>query len=179
VITRGGGSAEDLKAFSTEMVVRAVAASRIPTLVAVGHERDVSLAELAADQRASTPSNAAELLVPDRQHELAQLQSTRAQLSQNLNYQLERTRQAIKDHELEFMNRLQRNLERAIDRLNVNNNLLRALNPKVALARGFVLVKKRGQIVRGVTFLAPNDQVNLEFGDGSADASIAAVKEYN
>ena len=73
VVTRGGGSAEDLQAFSTEQVTRAVAASRIPTLVAIGHEVDISLAELAADQRASTPSNAAELLVPDRRAVLAGL----------------------------------------------------------------------------------------------------------
>ena len=66
ILIRGGGSAEDLAAFSTEQVTRAVAASRVPTLVAIGHEVDVSLAELAADMRASTPSNAAELLVPDR-----------------------------------------------------------------------------------------------------------------
>ena len=64
VITRGGGSAEDLAAFSDERVVRAVAASRVPTLVAVGHEVDISLAELAADMRASTPTNAAQLVVP-------------------------------------------------------------------------------------------------------------------
>jgi exodeoxyribonuclease VII large subunit len=82
VIIRGGGSAEDLAAFSTEVVTRAVAASRVPTLVAIGHEVDLSLAELAADRRASTPSNAAELLVPDRQHVLAWLGDADAQMQQ-------------------------------------------------------------------------------------------------
>jgi exodeoxyribonuclease VII large subunit len=85
VITRGGGSAEDLQAFSTEQVTRAVALSRIPTLVAIGHERDISLAELAADLRASTPSNAAELLVPDRQELLARL----AELSRSMNIEID------------------------------------------------------------------------------------------
>ena len=75
IVTRGGGSPEDLAVFSTEQVTRAVAASRVPTLVAVGHEVDVSLAELAADVRASTPSNAAELLVPDRRDVLASVGS--------------------------------------------------------------------------------------------------------
>lgn len=80
VLTRGGGSAEDLAAFSSELVTRAVAASRVPTLVAIGHEVDISLAELAADQRASTPSNAAELLTPDRQEVLRQLAADKQDL---------------------------------------------------------------------------------------------------
>jgi exodeoxyribonuclease VII large subunit len=66
VIIRGGGSADDLSAFNDERLVRAIAASRVPTLVGVGHEVDESLADLVADVRASTPSNAAQLLVPDR-----------------------------------------------------------------------------------------------------------------
>jgi exodeoxyribonuclease VII large subunit len=80
VITRGGGSAQDLQAFSSEQVTRAVAASRIPTLVAIGHERDIALAELAADQRASTPSNAAELLLPDRAQKMHELLGIRERL---------------------------------------------------------------------------------------------------
>ena len=70
VIIRGGGSADDLSAFNDEPLVRAIAASRIPTLVGVGHEVDVSLADMVADVRAATPSNAAQLLVPDR-HEFS------------------------------------------------------------------------------------------------------------
>src|SRR5690606_18856920 len=80
VIVRGGGSADDLQAFSSEQVTRSVAASRIPTLVAIGHEVDVSLAELAADRRASTPSNAAELLVPDRKEQITLLRHARRRL---------------------------------------------------------------------------------------------------
>src|SRR5690606_20001356 len=74
----------DLQAFSDEPVVRAVAGSRIPTLVGVGHENDVSLAELAADQRASTPSNAAELLTPDKKQIIANLKNYRTGLGQTV-----------------------------------------------------------------------------------------------
>lgn len=66
VIIRGGGSADDLAAFNDEPLVRAIAASRVPTLVGIGHEVDVTLAELAADVRAATPSNAAQIVVPDK-----------------------------------------------------------------------------------------------------------------
>ncbi len=79
ILVRGGGSLEDLIAFNDEYVVRAVAISRTPTIVGIGHERDISLAELAADVRASTPSNAAELLIKSREEILLDIQ--RMQLS--------------------------------------------------------------------------------------------------
>ncbi|MBU0624783.1 exodeoxyribonuclease VII large subunit [Patescibacteria group bacterium] len=80
VLTRGGGSLEDLHAFNAEEVARAVFGSKIPVVVGVGHERDESLADFVADVRASTPSNAAELLVPDRQELINQLRSFSARL---------------------------------------------------------------------------------------------------
>ena len=84
VLIRGGGSPEDLAAFNSELVTRAVATSRVPTLVAIGHEINLSLAEMAADLRASTPSNAAELLVPDRRQILAELMTHKHQLEQQV-----------------------------------------------------------------------------------------------
>jgi exodeoxyribonuclease VII large subunit len=75
ILIRGGGSLEDLQVFQTEPVVRAVFASTIPTLVAIGHEDDVSLAELAADVRAATPTDAARLLVPDKNEFLEEISS--------------------------------------------------------------------------------------------------------
>lgn len=99
VIVRGGGGIEDLHSFNDEGVVRAIARSRVPTVVGVGHERDVTLADLVADVRASTPSNAAELLTPTREELLSSL----ADLSRRLQ---EATRADIRERE--------RNVARAV-----------------------------------------------------------------
>jgi exodeoxyribonuclease VII large subunit len=90
VVTRGGGSLEDLAAFSDEQLVRAVYASTIPTVCAIGHEGDVSLIELAADLRASTPSNAAELIFRDRESVLWEIESNVASIEENIQSRLEK-----------------------------------------------------------------------------------------
>lgn len=177
VITRGGGSAEDLQAFSTEQVTRAVAASRMPTLVAIGHERDLSLAELAADQRASTPSNAAELLVPDRAHVLAQLSAAIDQLQRLALQRLEDSKNNILRVTGDLFTSLEQITALAGQRLTSQAQLLQALNPQLALKRGFVLVRKGGKVVRAVHSLAKGDIVDMAFADGSAEANIQSVKE--
>lgn len=95
VMIRGGGSMEDLQAFNDEAVIRAVAASRTPTIVGIGHERDITLAELAADVRASTPSNAAELLVRSRAELRLALDHSRHRLTQSLREHIQQQRQVV------------------------------------------------------------------------------------
>lgn len=92
IIGRGGGSAEDLVAFNDERVARAIAACRVPIVSAVGHEVDVSIADLVADLRAATPSNAAELVVPDRSALLRELSATTRGLERALDARLQRER---------------------------------------------------------------------------------------
>ena len=175
VITRGGGSAEDLQAFSTEQVTRAIAASRIPTLVAIGHERDLSLAELASDKRASTPSNAAELLVPDRTHVLRQIKITKQQLDQAMEQQLKAANALLLQTYDTLKTSALRVLERTTDKFISQNQLLGALNPQLALKRGFVLLHKGVAIVRGVHDLTKGDIVDMTFSDGHANASVQSV----
>lgn len=175
VITRGGGSAEDLQAFSTEQVTRAVAASRIPTLVAIGHEIDTSLAELAADQRASTPSNAAELLVPDRRAVLSALKADQALLERE-------TRQIIKDAAVSaklsaktLHDAAERALRSSGQQLLLKKNLLAAYDPQKALARGYALVRQNGSLVRSGKQVTAGEDININLSDAQVTATVKQV----
>ena len=95
IVGRGGGSIEDLWAFNDERVAYAIYESQIPVISAVGHEPDVTISDFVADARASTPSNAAEIAVPDQAELLRWLQNTRSRLSQTESAQLERLRQRL------------------------------------------------------------------------------------
>lgn len=179
VLIRGGGSAEDLAAFSTEQVTRAVAASRVPTLVAVGHEVDFSLAELAADRRASTPSNAAELLVPDRLQAMSELKKERQKLEQLILRELN----ALQAGTAELSDRLSEGWQTFSNRLgrdiSLKKQLLAAFNPQAALERGYALVRQQdsGALVRTAASLKQNDNLGIQFTDGSAAVRVTGIEK--
>jgi len=173
VLTRGGGSAEDLMAFSDERVVRAVAASRIPTLVAIGHEVDVSLAELAADVRASTPSNAAELLVPDKAEVQRALKAAEQELARNMAGQLKVASAQLKDIQKLLDQQIRQSLQAGALDLKARRQLLEVLSPQAILKRGYAVVRKTGNgLVRRAAQLKPNDIVELTFYDGATEAVV-------
>lgn len=172
VITRGGGSAEDLAAFSTEQVTRAVAASRIPTLVAIGHEVDISLAELAADQRASTPSNAAQLLVPDKRHILEQLHSSQQALGDYLRRTVTDAQAGVEANVQELSVALDRMLQTLGHELRLRTQVLEALSPTAALRRGYAIVIKDGNVVRSAKNLRINDTITIKLHDGDIEATV-------
>jgi exodeoxyribonuclease VII large subunit len=175
VVTRGGGSADDLQAFSTEQVTRAVAASRIPTIVAIGHEVDVSLAELAADQRASTPSNAAELLVPDRNAVLRHLSVQRDRIAQSAEQVLHTARKQLQQHSDQLGRMAEHSLALARQQLTLRLQVLTAYNPRTALQRGYALVRKDQQVVRSAQSLASGDEITVELANGSLAAEVKRV----
>lgn len=166
VLIRGGGSPEDLAAFSSELVTRAVAASRVPTIVAIGHEIDTSLAELAADQRASTPSNAAELLVPDRRTVLQQLQAARLQMDNQAAILLQHSRQAITEAAVALNELAEQKIRHQRQQLSAAERLLCALNPTAILQRGYAIVRQKQRVVRGRADFSPARETVITVGDG-------------
>ncbi len=172
VITRGGGSAEDLAAFSTEQVTRAIAASRIPTLVAIGHEIDLSLAELAADRQASTPSNAAQFLTPDKREEKARVVSAGLQLGQSLSTLVADWKAELKLTVTQLKQTIIHSLDQAKHALENYQDLLVALSPEAVLKRGYAIVKPKGKPMIG-------SDIEVLLYKSLMSATIKDIKERN
>ena len=176
VVARGGGSFEDLLPFSDERLVRAIAACPVPVVTAVGHEQDTPLCDLAADARASTPSMAARLVVPDLTELLQRLDRARGGLERGTRRTLDRERRGLeRTHErLERAPRLL--LERGRARLEHAAGRLRALSPHATLERGYAIVRSEGAIVRSSAAVAPGRQVDVELAEGGFGARVEETR---
>jgi len=196
IIARGGGSLEDLWAFNEEAVARAIARSRIPLVSAIGHETDFTIADFVADLRAPTPSAAAELVVPDRRELLENvanswyrirdavtdlLKSGRDRVHNLLNsYAFHRPIDLLRQHS-QHVDELQRTLARTAhhgfamtsSRHAALAGRLNALNPRLALKRGYAIVRKDGTVVGKQAGLRPKDAIDIEFQDGSVRSTIS------
>lgn len=172
VITRGGGSAEDLASFSDERVVRAVAASRIPTLVAVGHEVDVSLAELAADLRASTPTNAAQLAVPNRAEVLTGLTVAEKSLRELAAQQFQTAARETKQNREYLTSQVNLLLTDTQKSLNSYRKLISVFDPRAALKRGYAIVTRAGQNITSIKNLKAGDRLDIQLADGTIGAKV-------
>jgi exodeoxyribonuclease VII large subunit len=201
VVTRGGGSMEDLWAFNEEIVVRAIAVSQIPVISAVGHEIDVTLADLAADLRALTPSEAAELVAPTAEELLADLRQIERRLAAGL-----RSRAAAARSRLDglargvvFRRPFQRvfELSRRLDELSIRAarairgrarlarqqtdtaaGRLESLSPLAVLGRGYSLTQRTsdGWLIRAAAELSPGQQITTRFSSGQAISRIEQVQ---
>ncbi len=203
IVGRGGGSMEDLWAFNDEQVAWAIYESVIPVISAVGHEPDVTIADYVADLRAATPSNGAELAVPDREALQQNLDERSAAMAAALRRQLKAARQHLKvlsaspalqspagylhqrDIALEMLkNRLisaqNRNLSRKQQRYVQCVARLDAMSPLKVLTRGYALAETgEGELVRSVRQVTPGDSITIRLSDGAVTADVTSVKEQS
>jgi exodeoxyribonuclease VII large subunit len=189
IVARGGGSFEDLFSFNHPDVVRAIATCPVPVISAIGHEVDITLADLAADVRAPTPSAAAELVVPDRKDLRIALMDLQCQLRTTLLARISRAKDEVTDLRDRFRPQrftrkisekkqatadLSDRLERAFvtrierDRLMLAEikAALEGRSPRAVLARGYCVAEKNGIVVKTVDTLRKDDQLDLRFYDG-------------
>ncbi len=143
VIIRGGGSADDLSAFNDEQLVRAIAASRVPTLTGIGHEVDLSLSDLAADMSAATPSNAAQIVVPDKNDSIRRVRMQVQTLLPRLLSIVEQTRQKLEGRIDSAMSITERQIDIRRERLAQTRRLLAEFDPQRVLERGYALIRGR------------------------------------
>jgi exodeoxyribonuclease VII large subunit len=194
---RGGGSMEDLWAFNEEPVVRAIAACPVPLISAVGHETDFTLADFAADVRAATPSQAAELAVPDQSEVMRQVENLTGQLTRQVQRELALRRQRLEGllnsrvmrepqsmlaerrQRLDFLLAgLQRTAKAELQgkqhKLGLILNRLAAINPAAVLGRGYGIVTKQDKLVSSIQSVEIDDELQLTFTDGRVQAKVLA-----
>jgi exodeoxyribonuclease VII large subunit len=177
VLARGGGSFEDLLPFSDERVVRAVATCPVPLVSAVGHEQDTPLCDLAADARASTPTAAARLVVPEEGELRARLDDLRAGLARGAGRVLERARRDLTADGDRLARAPALMLERKRAALEAIWGRLGALSPQATLTRGYAIVRTDTGIVRSARALAAGDRVDVEVAEGGFGARVEETRE--
>ena len=201
IVGRGGGSIEDLWAFNDEQVAYAIYESEIPVISAVGHEPDVTISDFVADLRATTPSNAAELAVPDQDALRQNLDAVTGAMVTSLNRQLKSARQHLevlsRSQALQspdgYLNQREKGLELLTNRLIAaqNQNITRknqqyiaavskldAMSPLKVLARGYAMAQNEaGSVLRSVKQVEPGERIAIRLCDGKLTATVMNKEE--
>lgn len=201
IVGRGGGSIEDLWAFNDEQVAYAIYHSEIPVISAVGHEPDVTISDYVADLRAATPSNAAELAVPDQDALRQSLDAMANAMASSLNRQVKAARQHLmvlsaskalqsptgyleqRNQSVELLkNRLvaaqNQNITRAKQRYIAQISKLEAMSPLKVLTRGYSMVQtERGEVVRSVSQVSLGERIRVRLSDGTLSATVMKKEE--
>ena len=201
IVGRGGGSMEDLWAFNDERVARAIFDSKIPVISAVGHEPDVTISDYVADLRAATPSNAAELAVPDQEALRQSLDSMSEAMASALSRQLKNHRRHLqmlsasaalqspvayihgrRQHLALLSSRMlsaqMKSIHNRKQRFLTNTAKLDAMSPLKVLTRGYAMAQlENGTLVRSVQQVQPGSNLQITLADGSISATAAQVKE--
>lgn len=193
VLTRGGGSLEDLHAFNDEAVARAVFQSTIPVICGVGHERDESLCDFVADVRASTPSNAAERISPERREVTFAIETMARRMEDRLRDVASRRQQTLDhatramgfalEHQREHFKTLVRGLFERVDQwlpriretVLGHERVLKSVDPKQVLKRGYAIATVGGRVVANAADLEVGGEIGVQLAHGSFDAEVLRV----
>ncbi len=175
VIVRGGGSLDDLSAFNDEPLVRAIASSRLPVLTGIGHEIDVSLADMAADKAASTPSNAAQFLVPDKKEVMQNLQAKLRRIIMDMERTYDAKQQKIDTDLQSIVGLIQRQFDFLTNQHTTLSRSLSHLNPKNVLKRGYSLVKLENK--QSIASASVGDVLNIETSENIIKAGVTNVRK--
>ena len=198
IVGRGGGSMEDLWSFNEEVVVRSIYLSKIPIISAVGHETDFTLADFAADVRAATPSQAAELAVPDRLELLRYIKNLQARIAGNAKNAMQQKREQLQnlltkrtfkepksmlsarqEKLMQIKNKFNSGYEKQIiakaHQLDLALERLELLNPARVLRRGYVAISQNGKMIASSKNLAIGTEIELTFNDGKAIAKVEKI----
>lgn len=200
IVGRGGGSLEDLWSFNEEVVVRAVYASRIPVISAVGHETDWTLCDLAADLRAPTPSAAAELVVQNREEVASRVQDYTGRMMTSLSYLLENSRSRLEALENSYalkqpvflVQQAAQRLDEAVRRLMMSGpsrvedsarafqmlaGKMQALSPLAILSRGYSVTQKQdGKLFKDLRELVPGTRMVTRFSFGTVESEVREAR---
>ena len=174
IIGRGGGSAEDLAAFNDEDVARAIFASKIPTISAVGHESDVSISDWVADARAETPTAAADMAAINTFELREQIARNEQELKKSIAYKIKMERNNIKiqrEHLIHAMSGKIREMKLNIDKAVIT---LKENNPTNVLSKGYALVTKNDKVVSDMSNIALDEIYTIVMADGSFEAKTTS-----
>ncbi len=173
IVARGGGSIEDLWAFNSERVARAVAAMPMPVISAIGHETDVTLCDLVADLRAATPSAAAEAATPDRLEVLAQCGVVGQRLARALRTASRHVVERLDRTGDRLVRGIEYRLEKSRALLTAHSAHLDALSPLRVLSRGFAVARDdSGTVLKRVAQLPSGKEFRLRVTDGEVNGRV-------
>ncbi|MEM7007656.1 MAG: exodeoxyribonuclease VII large subunit [Thermodesulfobacteriota bacterium] len=178
ILARGGGSKEDLWAFNDEKVAREIVKSPVPLISAVGHEIDITIADLVSDIRAATPSMAAELAVREKQELKEDINYLKEQIAFALSNRTELLAREVDQLQMEFIHAIKNKVDTASNELSSLAGNLDALSPLKVLDRGYSITQKlpKGNIIKDAKKLKKGDEVVIRFNKGEAECEVKKTK---
>jgi exodeoxyribonuclease VII large subunit len=178
VVARGGGSDDDLAAFNDERLARAIFASPVPVVSAVGHETNLTLSDMVADLRAPTPSAAAELLAPDLSALLEEARALNQRGRHALVRHLDRHRQLARDAQMRLVRHTAQRFRLARERVAAHASRLRALSPHATLSRGYAIVESAagGHVLHDAASVEAGQALRIQLHRGRLTSTVDAIE---